>query len=107
MSDVKRYGSISRLTPEKADYYKKLHAAPWKQINDMIKECNIRNYSIYCHGEYLFSYYEYTGHGQDGSGFRDTAEVGRVRAVYEPAIGRRSMDGYAGNLSFRLEVRQI
>ena len=27
MSDVKRYGSISRLTPEKADYYKKLHAA--------------------------------------------------------------------------------
>lgn len=54
MSDVKRYGSISRLTPEKADYYKKLHAAPWKQINDMIKECNIRNYSIYCHGEYLF-----------------------------------------------------
>ena len=60
MSDLKRYGSISRLTPEKADYYKKLHAAPWKQINDMIKECNIRNYSIYCHGEYLFSYYEYT-----------------------------------------------
>ena len=35
MSDVKRYGSISRLTPEKADYYKKLHAAPWKQINAM------------------------------------------------------------------------
>ena len=54
MSDVKRYGSISRLTPEMADYYKKLHAAPWKQINDMIKECNIRNYSIYCHGVPIF-----------------------------------------------------
>ena len=113
MSDVKRYGSISRLTPEKADYYKKLHAAPWKQINDMIKECNIRNYSIYCHGEYLFSYYEYTGDNYEADMAKMAADsetqrvVGRVRAVYEPAIGRRSMDGYAGNLSFRLEVRQI
>lgn len=61
MSKVTRYASISRLTPEKADYYKQLHAAPWKQINDMIKECNIQNYSIYCYEEYLFSYYEYVG----------------------------------------------
>ncbi len=61
MANVKRYASTSRLTPEKADYYKSLHAAPWKQINDMIKACNIQNYSIYVHGDVLFSYYEYVG----------------------------------------------
>lgn len=27
----------------------------------MIKECNIQNYSIYLFGEYLFAYFEYVG----------------------------------------------
>lgn len=61
MGKIQRYGSVSRLKPERADYYKALHGAPWKQINDMIKECNLQNYSIYFHDGYLFSYYEYVG----------------------------------------------
>ncbi|HOB33460.1 MAG TPA: L-rhamnose mutarotase, partial [Verrucomicrobiota bacterium] len=44
----------------------KLHAAVWPGVLKMIRECNIRNYSIYLrhfpNGEYyLFSYFEYTG----------------------------------------------
>lgn len=61
MGKVQRFGSVSRLKADRADYYGQLHAAPWKQINDMIKECNLQNYSIYFDGEYLFSYYEYEG----------------------------------------------
>ena len=61
MGKVQRFGSVSRLKPDRAEYYQQLHAAPWKQINDMIKECNLQNYSIYFDGEYLFSYYEYVG----------------------------------------------
>ena len=49
MGKVQRFGSISRVKPEKLEYYKKLHANPWPQINAMIKECNIENYSIYYH----------------------------------------------------------
>ena len=30
-------------------------------VNEMIKECNIQNYSIYSRGDYLFAYYEYVG----------------------------------------------
>ena len=95
MSDVKRYGSISRLTPEMADYYKKLLAAPWKQINDMIKECNIRNYSIYCHGEYLFSYYEYTGDNYEADMAKMAADSETQRWWGEcvPCMNPLSADG--------------
>jgi L-rhamnose mutarotase len=63
---VERYGSVIGLKPEKAAYYKQLHAAAWPGILRRIKECNIRNYSIYLKeiepGKiYLFSYFEYTG----------------------------------------------
>jgi L-rhamnose mutarotase len=63
---VQRYGMIIGIKPEKIDYYKKLHAATWPGVLKMIKQCNIRNYSIYLKeiepGKfYLFSYFEYTG----------------------------------------------
>jgi L-rhamnose mutarotase len=62
---VQRFGMITGLKPEKMAYYKKLHAAAWPGVLKKIKECNIRNYSIYIQqidGKYfLFSYFEYTG----------------------------------------------
>lgn len=62
---VKRYAWVTGLKPEKAAYYKQLHANPWPSVNRMLKECHIRNYSIYLkeiEGKlYLFSYLEYTG----------------------------------------------
>jgi len=63
---VKRYGSVIGLKPEKLEEYKELHANVWPGVLKKIKECNIRNYSIYL-GEleedkyYLFGYFEYTG----------------------------------------------
>ena len=44
---VERYGMIIGLKPEKIAYYRELHAAVWPGVLKMIKECNIRNYSIY------------------------------------------------------------
>lgn len=62
---VQRYAWVTGLKPQKADYYRKLHADPWPAVNAKLKECNIRNYSIYereIDGRiYLFSYLEYTG----------------------------------------------
>lgn len=65
MSNIMRMGGVIKAKPEKIDYYKELHAAPWPEINAMIKKCNIRNYSIYFKDGYLFSYYEYTGEDFD------------------------------------------
>ena len=62
---MKRYGSVIKVKPEKFEEYKKLHAAVWQEVLDMIKKCNIRNYSIFLHelngNFYLFSYFEYIG----------------------------------------------
>jgi len=66
---VQRYAWVTGLKPEKAAYYRELHAHPWPGVVRMIKECNIRNYSIYLKeidGRlYLFSYLEYTGRDFD------------------------------------------
>jgi L-rhamnose mutarotase len=68
--DVKRFGSVTGLKPEKLDFYKKLHANAWPSVLKKIKECNIRNYSIYLQkigdAYYLFSYFEYAGADFDG-----------------------------------------
>ena len=59
--EVTRYGTVIRVKPEKLAEYKALHADPWPGVNKMIRECNIRNYSIYYRDGFLFSYFEYTG----------------------------------------------
>jgi L-rhamnose mutarotase len=63
---MKRYGMVIGLRPEKIDEYKRLHAAVWPDVLAMIRQCNIRNYSIYLRKmddghHYLFSHFEYTG----------------------------------------------
>ena len=51
---------------EKMAEYKELHAEAWPEILELLRECNIENYSIHL-GEpeqgkfYLFGYFEYTG----------------------------------------------
>ena len=63
---MKRFGMVLGLNPDKVDEYKKLHAAVWPDVLKMIRECHIRNYSIYLRQlddgrPYLFSYFEYVG----------------------------------------------
>ena len=58
---MKRYGQIIGVKPEKFESYKKHHAAVWPGVLDMIKKCNIRNYSIYHKDNMLYAYFEYTG----------------------------------------------
>lgn len=62
---MKRYGSVIGLRPEKIEEYKRLHAAVWPDVLEIIARHNIRNYSIFLRKlpdgkHYLFSYFEYT-----------------------------------------------
>jgi len=63
---LQRFGAVIGLKPDKAEEYIRLHAKTWPQVLAAVKDCNIRNYSIYL-GQlddghlYLFGYYEYTG----------------------------------------------
>ena len=58
---MQRHGSLIKLRPEKLDDYKQLHANVWPEVLQMIRQCNIRNYSIFFKDGYLFSYFEYLG----------------------------------------------
>lgn len=63
---MKRYGMVIGLRAEQLEEYKRLHAAVWPGVLQMIQACNIRNYSIYLRRlpdgqDYLFSYFEYGG----------------------------------------------
>jgi L-rhamnose mutarotase len=81
---VERYGMVIGVKPEKIEDYKKLHAAAWPGVLAKIRECHIRNYSIYLRevekGQYLlFSYFEYTG---------DDFEADMARMAADPETRR-------------------
>jgi len=60
---MRRFGQMIKLKPAGAAEYIKLHEKEniFKGVNEMIRKCNISNYSIYLKDNYLFAYYEYVG----------------------------------------------
>ena len=62
---MQRMGFILGIKPEAIADYKRIHAAVWPEVLDMIAKCNIRNYTIFLKEpeNLLFAYFEY--HGTD------------------------------------------
>jgi L-rhamnose mutarotase len=63
---IERHGSVVRLRPERREEYLRLHAAVWPEVEQTLRDCNFRNYTIFLHADLLFAYFEY--HGDDFSG---------------------------------------
>jgi len=60
---MKRYGSVIGVKKESLEEYKRYHANAWPEVLDKLRDCNIRNYSIFLKDDLLFGYWEY--HGSD------------------------------------------
>lgn len=60
---VKRMGRVIGIKAEGIARYKELHANPWPDTVEILKACNIQNFSIFLREpeNLLFSYWEYTG----------------------------------------------
>lgn len=76
---AQRFGSVIGVKADEIERYKTLHAAVWPSVSRMLRESNIRNYSIYLRrmpdgNHYLFSYFEYTGNDLKGDMARLTAD---------------------------------
>jgi L-rhamnose mutarotase len=56
-----RIASVIGLPPENAERYEALHAAVWPGVLERLRASHFTNYSIYRHGDLLFSYLEYFG----------------------------------------------
>ena len=60
---MKRYGQLIGLQAGKLEEYVRYHADVWPEVLKTIRDCNIRNYSIFFKDDTLFAYFEY--HGTD------------------------------------------
>lgn len=60
---MKRYGAVLGLSEEGKAEYKRLHSAVWPGVLAKIKDCNIRNYTIFLKEpeNLMFAYFEYVG----------------------------------------------
>ena len=58
---MKRVASVIGLPAENREEYERYHSAVWPTVLARLAESHIHNYSIFRHGELLFSYFEYTG----------------------------------------------
>ena len=55
------FGQLGKLKTDKIQKYEELHANPWLDVLRTIRECNMRNYSIFRHEDLVFAYFEYVG----------------------------------------------
>jgi len=62
---MKRFGQLIGVKPEALEDYVRYHAAVWPEVLDTIRQCNIRNYSIFYRDHMLFAYFEYVGDDYD------------------------------------------
>jgi L-rhamnose mutarotase len=83
---VIRLASVIGLPAENAAEYERLHADVWPAVLERLRNSNMTNYSIYRHGELLFSYLEYTGDDLDADNAAIAADAATQEwwAVCEP-----------------------
>ena len=60
---LKRYCMLIKVKKDSIAMYKEYHAKVWPEVLATIRNCNIKNYSIYLHDDLLIAYFEY--HGTD------------------------------------------
>jgi L-rhamnose mutarotase len=84
---MQRMGMVIGVKAEHVAEYKRLHAAVWPEVLEMISKCNIRNYTIFLREpeNLLFGYWEY--HGTDFA-----ADAARM------AADKRTQDWWAINM---------
>lgn len=58
---MKRIATITKLKPGVAEEYRRVHDGIWPEVVEAAHEANMRNFTIFRCGDYLFSCYEYSG----------------------------------------------
>jgi len=77
---------VIRLRPEHAAEYERIHAEVWPTVLATLRRQHVQNYSIYRHGDLLFSYLEHTGDDYDGdmAGIAADPETQRWWQITDP-----------------------
>ena len=75
----RRVAAVIGLRPEHAKEYLRHHEEVWPEVLAALTAAGVSNYSIYRHGDLLFSYLEYHG---------DDYEADMARIAADPATQR-------------------
>ncbi len=90
-----------KIKEENFEKYKQLHVNVWPEILEMIRKCNIRNYSIFHKDGVMFSYFDYIGGDIDADMAKMAADQktlewwGIVKPLLEPLQTRREGEFWA------------
>ena len=74
-----RLASVIGLPAGNVAEYERLHSAVWPKVLERLRASHMTNYSIFRHGEMLFSYLEYSGDNLDA----DNAAIAADEATRE------------------------
>jgi len=75
---MQRIASVIHLRPEMKATYLELHHNPPLEVLEILKRAGVQNYSIFLHGDLLFSYLEFTG---------DDWNAAQLEIAADPATG--------------------
>lgn len=106
-----RVAWVTGLKPDKAAHYEYLHTHVWPGVNEKIKECHIRNFSIHkceINGQpYLFAHFEYTGDNFDADMARMAADPEIQRWWKETDLCQLPLPDAAVKGEIWLDMKQI
>jgi L-rhamnose mutarotase len=109
--EPRRFVWVTGLKPEKAHYYRELHANPWPGVAKVIKECNIRSFSIHEREIggllYLIAYFEYTGNNFDADMEKMAADPETQRWWKETDPCQSPLPDAAANRKIWSETREV
>lgn len=90
MGKIVYFGQIGKLKNDKIAEYEYLHKNCWPNIRQLIKDCNVRNYSIFRYDNMVFTYFEYTGEDYEADMARMAADEENKRwwSVTDPCFER-------------------
>jgi len=99
--EVKRVGMAIKIKPEYIEEYRALHADTSAGVRDLLREANMRNFSIFLHqlddgNWYEFGYYEYTGDDFEGDMARLNSHPRNIEWLKLCDPMQVPLDGYEG-----------
>ena len=115
MSEIRRFGMVIGIRPERLEEYRELHADSHPGVRDLLHAAHMRSFSIYLQRlpdghHYLFGYYEIRrhrlrgGHGQTGRRAAQPGVAGTVRPDADPASRRTHLEADGTRLLQSVEV---
>jgi len=98
---VQRVGRWTRVKPGCEEEYRRWHREVWPELTDLVRKAGVRNYTIFMHGQDLFSYLE-VDDWDEASRFITSQDVSkRWQKLLEPL-----MDAHDANMPW-LQLEEV